>query len=322
MPSEKPGSRSSSPTPKRGKGIIVEPTPDVPLSPRRSPRKPATAAPAAVSSSPVSRFPSVQERLKVMGPLPTNKSLFKGIVFLITSGTKEQKKRRALSFGRSLFTWSSSTDESGVEEETEVSPIDKNYATEQIQHGGGVVLASFDKSQTTKCKVYLISNTYTRTSKYFQALAAGIPCLSHLWVRDCINSDKILTYDAYLLPAGIGLDDKTILEQQPQRCILAGMHIYVVSNIIENQEAWRSVLLAAGCKVVKRLPTQLQKKGVAFACNVIVTDYTCPKHIIEKAVQLSIPVVSLEWLMQSLINSRRFPYKDSYKFAWDWQDTS
>ena len=58
----------------------------------------------------------------------------------------------------------------------------------------------------------------------------------------------------------------------------------------------------------------------AFECNLIITDATCPKPILDKAQQLHIPVVSAEWLMQCLINSRRFSYNDSYKFVWDWND--
>ncbi len=35
-------------------------------------------------------------------------------------------------------------------EESEVTPIDKKYAAEQIEQGGGIVCQTFDKSQVSK----------------------------------------------------------------------------------------------------------------------------------------------------------------------------
>lgn len=52
----------------------------------------------------------------------------------------------------------------------------------------------------------LIADQYCRTRKYLLCLASGVPCVSHLWVRDCCKENKLLNYRNYLLPAGIGLD--------------------------------------------------------------------------------------------------------------------
>ena len=79
-----------------------------------------------------------------MGPLCKIRTLFKGYAFLITSCSERKKK---ILMGR---TPSFSTDESGAEEET-FELIDKKYAKEQIHQGGGIVPASFYKSQITKC---------------------------------------------------------------------------------------------------------------------------------------------------------------------------
>ncbi|KAL9598671.1 MAG: hypothetical protein Q9219_004340 [cf. Caloplaca sp. 3 TL-2023] len=48
----------------------------------------------------------------------------------------------------------------------------------------------------------LLADKHSRTSKYIQALALGIPCLSSRWIVDCISKQKILPWDAYLLAAG------------------------------------------------------------------------------------------------------------------------
>lgn len=52
----------------------------------------------------------------------------------------------------------------------------------------------------------LIADQHCRTRKYLLCLASGVPCVSHLWVRDCCKENKLLNYRNYLLPAGIGLD--------------------------------------------------------------------------------------------------------------------
>lgn len=37
-----------------------------------------------------------------------------------------------------------------------------------------------------------------------------MPCVSHIWVRDCCKENKLLNYRNYLLPAGVGLDDAIV----------------------------------------------------------------------------------------------------------------
>lgn len=50
--------------------------------------------------------------------------------------------------------------------------------------------------------VGLITDEHSRRVKYMQALALNIPCLAFRWVKDCIDKDCLLDWDAYLLPAG------------------------------------------------------------------------------------------------------------------------
>ncbi|KAI5293635.1 hypothetical protein KEM52_005365, partial [Ascosphaera acerosa] len=50
--------------------------------------------------------------------------------------------------------------------------------------------------------VGLIADSYSRRLKYMQALALGIPCLAARWVRDCVERQRLLEWDMYLLPAG------------------------------------------------------------------------------------------------------------------------
>lgn len=50
--------------------------------------------------------------------------------------------------------------------------------------------------------VALIGDHYTRKSKFIQALALSLPCLSAAWIRKCVQRQKIVTWKYYLLAAG------------------------------------------------------------------------------------------------------------------------
>ncbi|KAF2871193.1 hypothetical protein BDV95DRAFT_495297, partial [Massariosphaeria phaeospora] len=51
--------------------------------------------------------------------------------------------------------------------------------------------------------VALISDTHSRRTKYFQALALNIPCLHIRWIQDTIAASRLLPFFKYFLPAGI-----------------------------------------------------------------------------------------------------------------------
>ena len=50
--------------------------------------------------------------------------------------------------------------------------------------------------------VCLIADKHSRRVKYMQALALNLPCLSGRWIEDCVNQDRILDWEIYLLPSG------------------------------------------------------------------------------------------------------------------------
>ncbi|XP_030832528.1 TP53-binding protein 1 isoform X1 [Strongylocentrotus purpuratus] len=285
---------------------------------RRSPRK----QPPSTSSTPGSPArglfpatrggpPSTPRTMEMLlGPLPKNKTLFKGMAFFLTQG--EVKKRAKVD---------TSTSESELEDDADEAPFDKDHARKQIEAGGGVVLKDFDKSQKTQYKLSLVANTYCRTKKYFLALAFNIPCVSNLWIRDCSRTGKLQSHKAYLLPAGESVNGN-IMEWKPNRRILSGLKIMVISSHIQVENTWRSILMVAGCHIVARFPTtnELNRGGIPFDCSVMVTDPSCPRHILHRAQQLDIPVVSVEWVMQSLINGVRMPYDSHDKFIWDYKE--
>ncbi|XP_071845772.1 TP53-binding protein 1-like [Apostichopus japonicus] len=201
------------------------------------------------------------------------------------------------------------------------TPFNKELAKRQIAAGGGTVLRDLEKAQVFRGKVFLIADTHCRTKKYLLALAAGVPCVSHMWLNESCKSGRIPNFQDYILPAGESCEEDCIVEWHPNRYqIMAGIRVMVISSAKEVLETWRSILMAAGSDVVIQYSSTeiIKEKNFSFDCDVIVTDPSCPQSILRSARELSIPVVSAEWLYQCVINGRKVEYEGSHRYEWDY----
>lgn len=227
----------------------------------------------------------------VTGAATANRNLFAGLAFLVTGVERERNE----------------PDES--DSESERIEFNRDVIKRQIETGGGVVLSSFPQSQISGAECFLISNRHQRTQKFFQSLASGIPCVSHMWINDSCSFNKRLDYKKYLLPAGESLEADGIVECRPRRNILGNMRVYLHGNP-KFQETWKSVLLAAGCKMVSKVPNRFD-----YQCDVVISeDQKVPASVKHAADVLGIPIVSLEWLLQTLINGRQVPFDGHPKY--------
>lgn len=174
----------------------------------KSPAKPAGNEPFA---APTRRSPRKQMSGKedtVETPcLPGNRNIFAGLAFLVTGVGRDKNE----------------PEES--DSESERIEFNRDHLKRQIEAGGGVVLSSFTQSQISGAECFLISHTHQRTQKYFQSLASGIPCVSHMWINDSCTCDRRLDYKRYLLPAGESLEVGGIVECRPRRNILGDMRV-------------------------------------------------------------------------------------------------
>ena len=48
----------------------------------------------------------------------------------------------------------------------------------------------------------LLADSHCRTTKYFQALALGVPCIHTRWVTDCVHANSLQDWRPYLLASG------------------------------------------------------------------------------------------------------------------------
>lgn len=232
-------------------------------------------------------------------------------------------------------------------EEGYLPPFDKEHLKQQIMRGGGKVIESYTDAemilaqqgrpliskQTPKSKkpaghpsstVLLISNTHCRTSKYIQCLAAGIPIVSFQWVINSSAQDRCMDWRLYLLPSGENESGETMEQnlipeegfQSGPPSVLEGELVFLATSANkEFNSLWQPILTMAGADVrVKPAKTGNLSRVLVKAMTVVVADATIPEKELQRAQQLNIPVVSTEWVIQSLIAGKRLGYTDNPKF--------
>lgn len=129
--------------------------------------------------------------------------LFSGMVFAISLGDQDSHKSRlvkliSLNGGQIL--------QDGFEELFEypssapaVTQAETLSQAEVAEEAITFRLASKYENTGFAC---LIADKHSRRAKYMQALALNVPCLSRRWIEDCVEQNRIVNWEHYLLPAG------------------------------------------------------------------------------------------------------------------------
>ncbi|XP_009468448.1 PREDICTED: tumor suppressor p53-binding protein 1 [Nipponia nippon] len=246
------------------------------------------------------------------GPLPQNKTLFLGYAFLLTMATPSDKlvNHQKPSDGPA----GSSEEE---EEFLEITPYDKHYIAQQLRAGAGYILEDFNETQCNAAyQCLLIADQHCRTRKYLLCLARGIPCVSHIWVHDSCHANQLQNYRNYLLPAGYSLQEQKLLEWHPRENPFHNLKVLLVSDQQQNfLDLWSEILMTGGAASVKQHYSNAHNKDIALGVyDVVVTDFSCPAGVLKCAEALRLPVVSQEWVIQSLIAGERVGYNKHPKY--------
>ncbi|XP_009992587.1 PREDICTED: tumor suppressor p53-binding protein 1 [Chaetura pelagica] len=291
-------------------------------SPAKRGRKSATMKPGSVRAG---EFVSTCEGVEAVdppvledhhGPLPHNKTLFLGYAFLLTMATPSDKipNHQKPSDGPA----GSSEEE---EEFLPVTPYDKHFIAQQLRAGAGYILEDFNETQCNAAyQCLLIADQHCRTRKYLLCLARGIPCVSHLWVHDSCHANQLQNYRNYLLPAGYSLQEQKLLEWHPRENPFHNLKVLLVSDQQQNfLDLWSEILMTGGAASVKQHFSNAHNKDIALGVyDAVVTDSSCPAGVLKCAEALRLPVVSQEWVIQSLIAGERVGYNKHPKYKHDY----
>ncbi|NWI09457.1 TP53B protein, partial [Crypturellus soui] len=250
------------------------------------------------------------------GPLPHNKTLFLGYAFLLTMATPSDKlvNPQKPSDGPA----GSSEEE---EEILEVTPYNKHYIAQQLRAGAGYILEDFNETQCNAAyQCLLIADQHCQTRTYLLCLARGIPCVSHIWVHDSCHANQLQNYRNYLLPAGYSLQEQKLLEWHPRENPFHNLKVLLVSDQQQNfLDLWSEILMTGGAASVKQHYPNTHNKDIALGVyDVVVTDFSCPAGLLKCAEALRLPVVSQEWVIQSLIAGERVGYSKHPKYKHDY----
>ncbi|XP_053180514.1 TP53-binding protein 1 [Scomber japonicus] len=242
------------------------------------------------------------------GPLPQNTTLFMGFAFMLTASSEIDRLTNRLS---------GSDDE---DDYVQTGPYNKAYTESQLQAGGGFVLPDFNEEQ---CKAayqsLLIADQHCRTRKYLLCLASGVPCVSHIWVRDCCRDNKLLNYRNYLLPAGVGPND-AIIEWHPRCSPFKALRILLVFE--KPVDLWTQLIAMGGGSAVRQFHTDKDGSDIpAGKYDVVVTDHACPPLVEKNVTSQEVPLVSAEWLIQSLICGERLGFHSKPQYRHDYSSS-
>ncbi|RXN20866.1 tumor suppressor p53-binding 1 isoform X1 [Labeo rohita] len=244
--------------------------------------------------------PDPNDLVATHGPLPENTSLFMGFVFMLTASSENDRDSNH-----------QPSDED--EEYVQRAPYNKHYTVRQLEAGGGMILLDFNEEQ---CKAayqsLLIADQHCRTRKYLLCVAGGVPCVSQMWVRDCCQEKKLLNYRNYLLPAGLGPEGR-IVEWHPRCNPFKALKVVLISE--DRVDLWTSLLSMGGAAKVHHHKENEDLSDIPNKkFDLAVTSSACPSEEL-KRVAPDMPVVSLEWLLQSLICGKCLSYDSNSEFC-------
>ncbi|XP_029310434.1 LOW QUALITY PROTEIN: TP53-binding protein 1 [Cottoperca gobio] len=242
------------------------------------------------------------------GPLPQNTTLFMGFAFMLTASSEIDR----------LTNKHASDDE---DDYVQSAPYNKAYTESQLQAGGGFVLPDFNEEQ---CKAayqsLLISDQHCRTRKYLLCLASGVPCVSHVWVRDCCKENKLLNYRNYLLPAGEG-PDEAVVEWHSRCSPFKTLRVLLVFE--KPVELWAQLITMGGGSSVQQFQPENDGSDIpAGKYDVVVTDGACPPLVEKNVTSQEVPLVSPEWLIQSVIRGERLGFHSKPQYRHDYSSSS
>nr|XP_043885465.1 TP53-binding protein 1 isoform X1 [Solea senegalensis]XP_043885466.1 TP53-binding protein 1 isoform X1 [Solea senegalensis] len=238
------------------------------------------------------------------GPLPENTSLFMGFAFMLTASSEIDRLTNMLTG-------------SDDEDHMQIGPYNKAYTESQLQAGGGFILPDFNEEQ---CKAayqsLLIADQHCRTRKYLLCLASGVPCVSHIWVRDCCKENKLLNYRNYLLPAGAGPDD-AVVEWHSRCSPFKALRVLLMFE--KPVELWAQLVTMGGCSSVRHFQGDKDSSDIpAGKYDVVVTDHACPPLVAKNVTSQEIPLVSAEWIIQSIICGERLDFHSKPQYCHDY----
>ncbi|CAD5212308.1 unnamed protein product [Bursaphelenchus xylophilus] len=263
--------------------------PTTPQEPKKTPGRKRKADQEETTETPTE--PKAKRGRKPKTPLAENtqeevelstEELFKGRYYLLTSSA-----RRA-----------------------NITEFNKREFKAMIEARGGHVAEEISELPED-AEAYLVADTFYRTHKYLFALAADIPCVHFSWVQQCVDQNKILPYQNFLLPAGISaLDDEQYPCKPLKGRLLKGKRMLVYSsqpaaeNAVQFTDIWRPLLNTLGATVLKSPDSKHEETKQFIIDNdfdYMLTDRSCTPELVQAVEAKGKKVVSSNLVIHGIV---------------------
>lgn len=236
--------------------------------------------------------------------------------------TEESNLFRNFSF---MFSFDGQTDEN---EAGYSIPFDLERLTKQIKAGSGLVLENFEDIKVCRlskilsiiskiktffllpqdnCQVVLISHSFAKTIKYLSCLARGIPCVKYTFIIDSCKKNELVKLENYILPTGYSTLNNQLIQDRniykKSQTLFKGTKIYLIS-LNEATLKWLPLLKATKSIIIDKLPDTVPPRK-PNSNDLMITDASCPVELLNKANLFKVPIVSIEYIIASLIHGKR-----------------
>ncbi|XP_044736648.1 uncharacterized protein LOC123298626 [Chrysoperla carnea] len=256
------------------------------------------------------RLPKYKLQDDIFGPIPENSNIFNGLSFILVCSNTSVRSNKT-SEENSV---SESDTENEMREFTKI-PFLEEHLVQQINGGGGVLYQHFEDippSDYDMCK--LISNRPNKTAKYIQCIAAGITILNHEWIVRCCRENKRLPFQE--LPIGWSLEKNKFIDSYHRKKDkpFQDLLIYLAPNVDKQfLKFWERVCSLAGGTIIV-----MTDEDIDFStATLLLADNDCPESIVDRALNWGIPILSTNWVIQSIIHGEARPFDGHSKYAYD-----
>ncbi|KAL3098812.1 hypothetical protein niasHT_024566 [Heterodera trifolii] len=240
---------------------------------------------------------AVQQTVPIKRTVVTEKTIFSGLKFVLTSATRPNKK---------------------------VTDFNKRDYRKKIEERGGRIIEDFTHPLASDETAYLIADTYYRTHKYLSALSLSIPCVSYKWIQQCVAEKQLTDHKPFLLPAGeSSLDTKQQFEWRPLKGVLMkGKRVLIWSSSAESDpgivsfaEIWTPILQNLGATLVgigpgepfaSKSSANLEEKmefcsKIEPHVDVLLAETDCQAEVAKLVEERGGLAVSSEWVIQAIV---------------------
>uniref|UniRef100_A0A915NT36 BRCT domain-containing protein n=1 Tax=Meloidogyne floridensis TaxID=298350 RepID=A0A915NT36_9BILA len=215
----------------------------------------------------------------------------------------------------------------------------REYRTIIGERGGTVIEDFFDLKEGEL--VVLITDTFYRTHKYLSALSLSIPCLSCLWIQECVANRKLLKNEEFLLPAGESTSEPgRICQWKPLKGVLFnGKRVIVYNryynedpNVVSFGEIWIPMMRNLGATVVgiengepfsKEVNKTVTLEAKLEFCRktnfeFLLTENDCEPQLAGCVSAKNALAVSSEWVIQAMITGELPRVEECDCFRYDY----